>query len=812
MKISLTWLKDYVALDASIEEINRAITFLGFEVEGVITTGAPKLEHVVVGEVLTRDKHPNADKLSVCTVDVGTAGGVKTIVCGAQNYKVGDRVPVALVGAVLPGNFTIKQSKIRGHLSDGMMCSSKELGASEDTGGLLILTDRPALGTPINNVLPAADSVFDIEITPNRPDCLSHFGIARELSAWFKKPLCTPKPNSLSQSGKSALLNEIKVENSEDCPLYLAHVVTGIKIAPSPAWITERLRAAGIGTINNVVDIGNFVMLETGQPLHAFDASKLQGGKINVRRASEGEKIITLDKKERSLTANMLVIADSAKPVVIAGIMGGLDSGVSDQTTDLVIECAVFKPTLIRSTSRKLALASDSSYRYERGVDIHASEKALARAVELIEKIAGGKAQGSTLSAGLPKAWKQEIILNSAYVNERLGFEIPSAVMKQSLESLQLTIVSEKQLANQACEWTLSIPSWRTDLERPIDLVEEVLRLFGTEAIPASSVKANALPADDDATVVYNRKVTDYLVGHDFNECVNITLRPGKELKAWATDELAAHLALANPFVEDQSHLRPSLIPGLVESLRLNQSRGVYASRLAETGRIFIESKGEVIELASAAFLITDQKLRQWQTREAPDFYTAKHHTEVLASLAGIHLSSHAISSIAVQGWQEGHSATVGSLSQGWVAHFGLLSVAVMKSLGIEGKVYAGFFAIKADAIKSQAIRRRFSAFSLQPAALRDLALVVDSTLNASEVKSHLTQAALGAITPAFNLESVDLFDVYQGQGIPEGKKSLAFSLVFRSPERTLTDDEVNAVFQKVQDNVVGNSGYSIRK
>lgn len=812
MKISLNWLKDYVALDYSNEEISRAITFLGFEVEHVITTGAPKLENVFVGEVLTRDKHPNADKLSVCTVDVGTAGGIKTIVCGAQNYKVGDRVPVALVGAVLPGNFTIKQSKIRGQLSDGMMCSAKELGVSEDAEGLLILSDKPALATPINSILAAADSVFDIEITPNRPDCLSHLGIARELAAWFKKPLNTPKSVEISYAGPTALLNEVSVENKDDCPLYLAQVVSGVKIGPSPNWIVERLTAAGIRPINTIVDLGNFVMLETGQPLHAFDAAKLNGAKLCVRRAKEGEKITTLDNKERTLTANMLVIADAARSVVIAGVMGGIDSSVSEHTTDVVIECAVFKPTLIRSTSRKLGLASDSSYRYERGVNQHTSRQALARMVELLVKVAGGKPVGETLSAGHTDEHKQEIVLSSAYVNERLGFEIPAAAMKQSLEALALTIISEKQIAESTFEWTVTIPSWRSDLERPIDLVEEILRLFGTESIPHSSAKASALAEEDDATVIYNRKATDYLVGHDFHECVNITLRPSKELTAWCSGEEVLPLALSNPFVEDQSHLRPSLIPGLVESLRLNQSRGVYASRLAETGRIFIPEKGVVTELASAAFLITDQKLRQWHNRESPDFYTAKHHTDVLASLAGVTLSAQNLRPDLVPGWQEGHSASAGSLAEGWVAHFGLLSVTVMKSLGIEGKVYAGFFAIKTDAIKSQATRRRFTAFSLQPAALRDLALVVDSSIHASEVKTNLTQAALLALTPAFNLESVDLFDVYQGQGVAEGKKSLAFSLVFRSPERTLTDDEVNLVFQKVQDHVVTHSGYSIRK
>ncbi|MFM9081503.1 MAG: phenylalanine--tRNA ligase subunit beta, partial [Opitutaceae bacterium] len=363
MKISLNWIRDYVPLTASVEEISRAITFLGFEVESVHTTGAPKLEQVVVGEILTRAKHPNADKLSVCTVDVGPAGGVKTIVCGAHNCDAGNRVFVALPGAVLPGDFRIKQSKIRGQASEGMMCSPDEIGLGGEHSGLLILANRPELGLPINTVLPAGDTVFDIEITPNRPDCQSHLGIARELAAWFRLPLKYPQEKFRGDvSGAPArpdLLAGVSVESPEDCPLYTAHVITGVKIGPSPAWLQDRLTAVGLRPINNVVDVGNYVMLETGQPLHAFDAKRLGGSRIVVRPATEGEKITTLDGKERSLAAGMLVIADAIKPVVVAGIMGGVESGVSAEPTDLVLECAVFRRQSVRATSRRLGLSSD---------------------------------------------------------------------------------------------------------------------------------------------------------------------------------------------------------------------------------------------------------------------------------------------------------------------------------------------------------------------------------------------------------------------------------------------------------------------
>ena len=404
MKISLNWLRDYVALDASHDEISRAITFLGFEVEGVVSTGAPKLDNVVVGEILTRAKIPNLKKeISLCTVDVGPAGGVKSIICGAPNCDPGHRVPVALPGAVLPGGFTITQAKKYGHESQGMLCGPDEIGLPAGTG-LLLLEGKPALGTPINEILPPGDTVFDLEITPNRPDCQSHLGIARELAAWFKLPLLYPQEkfrgDVSAAAERSDLLYAVRVEAPVDCPLYTAHVITGVKVGPSPDWMQRRLSAVGLRPINNIVDVGNYVMLETGQPLHAFDARKLGGAQIVVRHAAEGETLTTLDGKERTLTSRMLVIADATKPVVIAGIMGGENSGVSADTTDLVLECAIFNRHSTRATSRALGLSSDSSYRYERGVDPHGTLEAAWRAIDLILATAGGSVVGPELKIG----------------------------------------------------------------------------------------------------------------------------------------------------------------------------------------------------------------------------------------------------------------------------------------------------------------------------------------------------------------------------------------------------------------------------
>ena len=821
MKISLNWLKDYVGLDASVTEITRAITFLGFEVEQVFRTGAPLLAQVVVGEVLTRGKHPNADKLSICTVDVGPAGGVKTIVCGAQNYQAGDRVPVALPGAVLPGDFVIKQSKIRGQLSDGMLCSAREIGAAEDADGLLILAGRPPLGAPINDVLPPGDVVFDIEITPNRPDCLSHLGLARELAAWFKQELVYPGvkfTGVLPDDGleRADLLAEVRVEAVEDCPLYTAHLITGVKIGPSPAWLQQRLQAAGLRPVNNVVDIGNYVMLESGQPLHAFDAKKIGGGRLIVRRAADGEKIVTLDGKERTLSSRMLVIADAEKPLVIAGVMGGENSGVDGTTTDLVLEAAYFKPQSIRWTSRKLGLSSDSSYRYERGVDPHTLEEAAHRAIDLLVELAGGQLVGPIHKVGADRVWQSEIALAPGFVRRKAGFDIPDDFMRQALESLELKIVRADEPLADGPRWTVSIPSWRSDLDRPIDLVEEILRLYGTDRIPAATVSTPGLIAADVPVVVFNRQAADYLVGQHFHECVNYTLRAGNELKAWISHVSADELALANPFTEDQSHLRSTLLIGLLESLRLNQARGTGATRLFETGRVFMEGNGEVHECVAAAFIVVQTDApHTWLKREPADFFTVKNHVAILAAPAGVDLAHAPVTPLTgpFLGWQEGHSAALGDIAQtGWQARYGLMNLSLVKSLGIEGRVWAGIFAILPEKLAAATRHRRYQPFSLFPAALRDLALVVDQAAPAGGVGTALAQIARAATAGSFEVESVAVFDVYQGQGLPEGKKSLAFSLVFRAADRTLTDGEVNTAFQKIQDEIAQTTPWQIRK
>jgi phenylalanyl-tRNA synthetase beta chain len=479
-----------------------------------------------------------------------------------------------------------------------------------------------------------------------------------------------------------------------------------------------------------------------------------------------------------------------------------------------VLECAIFKQQTIRRTSKHLGLSSDSSYRYERGVDPHGSIEAAYRAIDLILETAGGQVVGPIYKIGGDVPWQREVVVTHDYICEKLGFDIPAEDMREAFEALEMTVTREEPTEKRGPAWTLSIPSWRQDVDRPIDLVEEVLRVYGTEKIPSAVVATPGLVSDDDPIVQFNRKVTDYLVGHDFHECANYTLRAGKELSSWVSQTAAAELALDNPFITDQSHLRPTLVMGLLDTLKLNQSRGVAVTRLCETGRVFIEHNGQNFECASVAFIIADSTDRNWLTRESLDFYSVKHHVNVLSSAAGIEFERQTLTPVAGDyfGWQEGHSALAGDMSQGWTLRFGMLNLAMVKSLGIDGKVYAATFSVLPEKLAGVSRRRRFKEFSLLPAALRDLALVVDATIPAADVQKQLSKITRSVVGNAFMVESVDLFDVYQGQGLLEDQKSLAFSLVFRAVDRTLNDEEVNGAFQKIQDELAKSTAFIVRK
>lgn len=812
MKLSLNWLKRYVELPESPQEIAASLTLLGFEVDDVETTGAPLLENVVVGEVLDRQQHPNADRLGVCRVDCGPAIGVKSIVCGASNYKVGDRVPVALPGAVLPGGFEIKRSALRGVESDGMMCSGKEIGVGSDQAGLLILQGAPALGAPINEVLGAGDTVFNLEITPNRPDCLSHLGIARELAAWYRRDARFPSvegvPADASRVAGEDVFAGVSVEADEDCPLYLATVIRGAKVRPSPAWMQELLRSIGLRPINNVVDVTNFVMHECGNPMHAFDARDIRGGKIRVRRAFEGETISTLDGEQRKLSSRMLVIADEERALAVAGVMGGQDSEVKADTTDIVLEVACFKPTTIRWVSKNLGLSSDSSYRFERGVDPLSLRYATERATQLILETAGGQLCANSYVVGSEPVWETEIDVAPDWIRAKAGFEISDAEIRESLELLDMSI----RIDNEGV-WKVSIPSYRGDLGRPIDLLEEVLRIYGTHRIPGGKVIATATAAKDHPITEFVRKASSHLVGQNFVETVNYTLRSAEEQRTWASHVSAKELALLNPISEDQTQLRHSLLPGLLEVLRLNQSRKTGAFRFFETGRVFRELGGKAVEMIAVAFLeCSGGQPRSWRARPQDDFFAAKKRLETLASYAGYDLAKFPIRDIAEDNpaWQKGHSAAYEEPKAGFFARVGLMSLARVKAMDVQGEVTAGILCVLPERIRDSK-RVKFKPTSQFPASSKDLALVVDASERASSVVSAVSRIA-SQTSAGFAVEQIDVFDVYEGAGLPEGKKSIGVSLSFRAMDRTLTDKEVNGAFEAMQKEIRATTSYSIRE
>ncbi|MAM90304.1 MAG: phenylalanine--tRNA ligase subunit beta [Opitutaceae bacterium] len=812
MKVSLNWLQRYLDLPESPQEIADSLTLLGFEVDDIETTGVPPLEHVIVGEVLEREQHPNADRLGVCRVALGDSVGEKSIVCGATNYKVGDRVPVALPGATLPGGFTIKRSKLRGVESDGMMCSGKEIGASDDAAGLLILSGEPELGTPINYVLTASDTVFNLEVTPNRPDCLSHIGIARELAAWYRRELAIPEVEPYASIGSKVTVEDrfanVEVECPDDCPLYLATVVKGLKIGPSPVWMQDLLQSIGLRPINNVVDVTNFVLHECGNPMHAFDARDIAGGRIIVRNAQDGEKITTLDGEERLLSSRMPVIADPERALAVAGVMGGQNSEVKEDTTDLVLEVACFNPRTIRWVSKTLGLSSDSSYRFERGIDIHSLEYARDRAIQLILETAGGELCEPSYSAGKAEPSQRSVSISTDWVRSRSGFEISDAEIEDSLQALGLNIASKS-----GEDWEVDIPSFRGDLERPIDLLEEILRIYGTHRIPTASVVATASAETDHPITEFVRRASSYLVGQDFSEAVNYTLRSNEDQSDWLADGQGAGLSLKNPISEDQTELRFSLLEGLMDTVRLNQSRKTGATRFFETGRVFREVGGKIVELISVAFVESGENaFRSWVEPQSDDFYKAKNRVATIAGFSGFDMSRFRIGVISDDNsvWQGGHAAIISEGKAGLFATMGMLDLKRTRGKDIDGILVAGEFCVLPERLKSPK-RPKFQAFSLFPPSSKDLSVLADQAEQAASISAAISKFAAKATKGAFEVERAEVFDVYEGEGIPEGKKSVAVSIAFRSKDRTLKDKEVNAAFDVIQTMVREKTDYEIR-
>ena len=859
MKVTLNWLKQYVDFNWSPEELAERLTMLGLEVEGVQKV-AGAFDGVVVAQVVTRDKHPNADKLTVCRVNDGR--GERQIVCGAQNFQAGDKVPLITPGASLPLKpgettpFTIKVGKIRGVESHGMMCSHDELGLEPEAiglkreEGLLILRPDATVGQSFAEYLGLAggDVVFDLEVTPNRPDLNSVIGIAREIAAVTGNPLRVPDVGQVSRLSPSsnpqpepgatpgllcADLVAVRIEAPDLCPRYTARVVQGVKVGPSPDWLRSTLEKVGIRSISNVVDVTNYVMMEVGQPLHAFDyhlvgqASRLSqtseavdGDRrdacptIIIRRARPEETFTTLDGQKRTLTGEMLLIADEQKGIALAGIMGGQNTEINDQTVDVLIESACFNPTGIRRTSKQLSLRTESSYRFERGADIGISDWASRRCAQLILETAGGQLADGVVEAYPEPVKPKQITLRHQKVNDLLGVTLAPQEMEDYLFRLGLRNANRKPRPvdgpSSAEPVTLQIPTWRVDLKRETDLIEEIERLHGLEKIPATpprgAIGANPFDTVHDQIAEARR----ILAGLGLNEAQGQTLisNPAATLFAGATTDAAAAplVLLANPLSSDMSTLRPSLLPVLLDSLRHNLNRQNHDVALFEIGRVFTAVNGRPKEERRLAIALTGQRQPLFWSgddRHAKfDLHDLKGLLEEFLEqfgLRGLQYSRRADSTATLL-----ESAVVALGGKQPIGEMGQLLPALARQHDLRDPV------MLAELNLDQLLSRRNPAKSFKPlpafpSVRRDVAMFVPETVTHDAVLAVVKQAK-----PA-NLESVDLFDVFRGKHVPAGQKSLAYAFTYRNIERTLTDAEVNAAQDKLVAELKAKLGGAVR-
>ena len=822
MKVSLKWLSEYVDVPADTKAFCDRLDLTGTGVEGVEKTGAA-LDGVVVGHVETCEAHPDSDHMHVVTVDVG-AGEPVQVVCGAPNIAAGIKVPVATVGAVLPGDFKIKKSKLRGVASCGMCCSKRELGMSADHEGIWVLPEDAPVGMPIADYAKLSDTVLDLEITPNRPDCLSVVGFAREVGAMYQRDWTNPLAEmaaKLAPAADGAPVDEavsVTIDDPTRCPRYTARVIRGCKVGPSPDWMVERLAAIGQRSINNVVDVTNYILFLLGQPLHAFDLDKLTGedgrAHIVIRAAEDGERLTTLDGEERALTSDMTVIATPEQgAVALAGVMGGLDTEVTDDTVNILLEAATFEAGRTSRTSRNLGLISESSLRYERGVDDHGIEARSAAAAALIVEVAGGTVSAAAGNdAGIVDEWPlvsepRALRFRMPRFCAMMGADIPRGFVIDTLERLGC------EVAGGADADTLAVvaPTFRPDLEREIDLYEEVLRLWGMDRIPAT------LPGGPGRVGTRTRAehvmdaINRTLRASGLNETMTYSFaEPGDlERLRMPAEGLGEPVELINPLNADQSVMRQSIIPGLLRSVAYNQSRGVRNVQLYETGIVFYahEGKKQPKERRKVAGALAGA-MRDTGWNDAPaafDFFDGKGVVENLArELALPKLRFKALSADEAPHLQPGRAAAVlsGGVELGWVGEVHPLAVDAYHA---QAPVVA--FELDAEALaKAARPARDYRDVPTFPAVSMDVAFVVDETVTCEKLVQCMTSAG-GKL-----LEEARLFDVYRDEErVGAGKKSMAFALTYRAPDRTLAGEEADKAHERLVKKVCAATGAEVR-
>ena len=774
MNISTSWLREWISPVVTDEILAEQLTMAGLEVDGIETV-APAFSKVVVGHVVSCEKHPDADKLNLCQVDVGEAETVQ-IICGAKNVRTGLKVMAALVGAKLPGDFKIKKAKLRGVESFGMICSESELGISDSSEGIAELDVEATIGQDVREYLDLDDHIIELDITPNRGDCFSVLGVAREVSANYNMAFVMPDIE-ITATGKSSVVTS--VSNTSACPKYLTRSIKGIdNSVQTPQWMADKLKRSGQSTHSPVVDVTNYVLMELGQPMHAFDLAKIQGD-IQVRNAKLGETVDLLNDSTVELKDDTLVITDAKSVLAIAGVMGGEASSTQTTTTDILLESAFFEPVSIAGKARNYGLHTESSLRFERGVDFNITELALDRAAQLVIEICGGKASEITKSvdeSALPKL--EPITITQAKIQKILGFELDSNWIEEKFINLDFEI-SDKT----SNSWTIIPPSFRFDIRIPADLIEELARLYGYDKLPVQK-----LSLDANINVIKEAQIDKYdvmqaLVSRGYQEVITYSFISEKYQDL--INPLAKKITLKNPISADMSTMRSSLWAGLLQTVESNQRRGHTDARFFEIGLCFDGVKADEQSNKLAGIVSGNRFDAQWSSELQPlDFFDAKADLESLLSFTSATFDFEAAEHPALQ---KGQSAKI-SLNGEQVGWIGALSPAVQKELSLS-KCY--LYEVDLNAILAGKIAK-YESFSSYQQAQRDIALVVDQATPVAALTQSINELK------QTHFVSVSLFDVYSGEHIESGKKSVALSLTYQSLEATLADDEVNTKVDEV--------------
>ncbi len=801
MLVSLKWLKDYIDIDITAAELADMLTMAGLEVDEIKTI-APNFSGVVVAEILSVRKHPQADKLSLCDV----TDGLQTypVVCGAKNIKTGDIVPLAKIGAVIPGGYTIKSTLLRGEKSDGMLCSEAELEIGDDASGIMHLPSDLTLGAPLETALNLGDTVLDVSITPNRSDCLSMIGMAREVAALTGRKIKLPAVKLKESDEDFCALSSVTIQDPDLCPRYSARMIKNVRIGPSPIWMKSRLEAAGLRAINNVVDVTNFVMLETGQPLHAFDFRFLEEGRIVVRRSKSGEVFISLDEKSHVLPDDTVLICDGKKPVAIGGIMGGLNSEVKQDTQVIFLESAYFNPSSIRRSSRRLAMPTDAAFRFERGIDPEGVIRALNRAAQLIADLSGGSVCRNYLDE-YPRKIKsaENIPLRLDRVGAITGKTIEGSDVVRILKSLGMTLRPDGK-----GKYLVTPPTYRVDIEREIDLIEEVVRLYGYDRVPATLPAVSVAEMATISRLDLEERTRQLLAGSGYSEIINYSFTSPASadyLGLMPEDQRRSFVVIKNPLTEEQSVMRTTLAYGLLETLKKNINNASLSLKIFEIGRIYLKRKtGELPEEKNILAGLLTGKISEdlWGSRASVDFYDLKGCLENLfydLKMDKIRYNAEISEPFLHPGQSCGLNA-----DETQIGYLGQVHPDVMQKMDIKSTAY--LFEINLDLLDKQINRKIvYKEISKFPAVQRDVAFVISEAMEARKMLEIVLSQHEDL------LENVGIFDIYAGKGLEVGTKSLGLRFTYRAPDRTLTDAEINSIHDKIVHNTVRLTGAKIR-